>query len=162
LVEYYTGPGRDDQVAIDLPKGSYSPVIQARSQAPPSLANESIAVIPFNDTEDPNMKYLIDGLSEGLTSRIARIPKLRVAAWTMVLRLKVSRQDFAGAAKELGVRTVLTLRLVVRGEAYEAHVEWLDPEHKTTSGRRYDRQLTDLYSLEDEIAVDLAERITPS
>jgi len=162
LLEYYAGAGREDALVIEMPRGSYLPAIRMRPKDQPSSAGESIAVIAWNEGSDPDLEYLSDGISEGVTSRLARIPNLRVAPWNMALRSKPVAQDFSSVARLLGVRTLLILRLTARGESYRVHAEWLDPEHKAHLwGAKYDRQLAELHSVEDEVTLDLAERIMP-
>ncbi len=63
------------------------------------METESIAVIAWAESLDQDFKYLVDGISEGITRRLALIPKLRVAAWTMVRRFQTPGQFVAHGMK---------------------------------------------------------------
>ena len=122
--------------------------------------SESLAVLALNDR--PDLDYLSDGIAEALTYRLSMIEGLRVAPWTMVLRVRAKEQDFASTARELGVRTLLTVRLTTREDTYRIHAEWFDPIEMTHLwGAHYSRDPHDLFRLEGEIAVDVAQRLRP-
>src|ERR1700758_1159542 len=81
-------------------------------------AIDSIAVLPFeNASADPNAEYLSDGITETLISSLSHLPKLRVMARTTVFRYKGQALDAQEVGRELNVRTVLTGRVVLRGDA---------------------------------------------
>ena len=156
FVQYSSGPGR----VIDGSREGSAPAIRASDHRSAFTPGDSIAVLAVNDRAD--LEYLSDGIAEALTHRLTMIPRLRVAPWTMVLRIKASQQDFVSTAKELGVRTLLIVRLTTRQDAYRLHAEWFDPVEKTHLwGAQYSRDAHDVFRLEDEIAVDLAQRMRP-
>lgn len=162
LLEYYAGPGLDDPVVIDFPKGGYSPVVRARTSGHASPAAGSIAVIPLSDSPDPELRYLVDAISEGLTRRLGKIASLRVAPWNMVVRSKEPLKDLAQTARYLNVQTLLMVKLLERAGACDVHAEWIDPERKAHLwGVQYRRRLTEIHGLEDEITLELAPRIAP-
>src|SRR5579884_183837 len=162
LREYYAGPGRDDEIVLELPKGSYTPLIRTRAQQRPAAQSPSIAVIPWVDRPDEDLLYVVLGMCESITRRLAHIPNVRVAPWTMVARLRSPEEDPVRTSEELAVKTLLILRLIRRGENCEVRAEWIDPQQKTHLwGARHDRKLQELPYLEDEITVDVAQRIAP-
>jgi TolB-like protein/Flp pilus assembly protein TadD len=162
LLEYYAGPGRDDAVVIELPKGTYVPVIRLKKSAAAPLSSDSIAVIPWKQSSDPDQQYLIEGIAEALTIRFAKIAKVRVAPWSMVLATTASQRDLLTTAQILGARTLLVLSAKANDSAYEVHAEWMDPEDKTHLwGKRYERNRDEIASLEDEIYAEVAEQIVP-
>jgi tetratricopeptide (TPR) repeat protein/TolB-like protein len=121
---------------------------------------ESLAVLALNDRAE--LEYLSDGIAEALTYRLTMIQGLRVAPWTMVLGVGAKKQDFGSTARELGVRTLLTVRLTTREDTYRIHAEWFDPIEMTHLwGAHYSRDPHDLFRLESEIAVDVAQRLRP-
>src|SRR5205085_4181762 len=70
---------------------------------------KSIAVLPFtNGGKDPSADYLIDGITESVINRLARLPKLRVIARGTVFRYKGIDVDPQVVGRELGVKTVLS------------------------------------------------------
>jgi len=140
-------------------RGSAS-VSSAADRRPAVGANESVAVVALNETAD--LDYLSDGIAEALTSRLTAIPGLRVAPWTMVLRITARHDDFATTARVLGVRTLLIVRLTTRADTHRIHAEWFDPIEMTHLwGAQYSRHTDDVFRLEDEIAVDVAQRMRP-
>ncbi len=162
LIEYYAGPGHSDEVTIELPKGSYIPLFKTGRTEQHVAIKESLAVIPFQDDNEPDLTYLVNGVCEAVTRRLAQILKVRVAPWSMVLRMQDGLHDLEKRADYLGVRTLVTLRLVLQGDVYELHAEWLDPVAKTHLwGARYCRRLAELFGLEDDISLDLAGRLDP-
>jgi eukaryotic-like serine/threonine-protein kinase len=121
---------------------------------------ESLAVLALNDRA--GLEYLSDGIAEALTYRLTMIQGLRVAPWTMVLGVRANEQDFGSTARALGVRTLLTVRLTTREDTYRIHAEWFDPIEMTHLwGAHYSRDPHDLFRLESEIAVDVAQRLRP-
>ena len=129
-------------------------------QASATPSGESIAVMALNNRAD--LEFLSDGIAEALTSRLTVIPGIRVAPWTMVLRVRGRHDDFATMARELGVRTLLIVRLTTREDTHRIHAEWFDPIEMTHLwGAQYSRHTDDVFRLEDEIAVDVAQRMRP-
>ena len=160
LSEFYAGDGIRDELKIELPRGTYIPVFKARNIEQGMVPIESIAVIPFDDHQEPDLTYLVHGLCEAVTRRLAQILQARVAPWSMILRAENGMHDLAQRARvTLNVRTLLTLRLAVQGDSYELHAEWLDPVAKSHLwGAQYSRRLAELFGLEDDISFDLAGR----
>ena len=82
------------------------------------VAVESIAVIPFmNQNKDPNAEWISDGLTESIINNLTHLPNLKVIARSSVFRYKGRETDPIAVGKELGVRAVLTGRLMQRGDA---------------------------------------------
>ena len=162
LGEYYSGAGLKDEVIIKLPKGSYIPLFEHRVTEKPVILNESLAVIPFQVENEANSKYLVNGLCEAITRRLAQMVKIRVAPWSMVLRAQDRAGELDQTANYLNVSTLVTIRLVLRGDVYELNAEWLDPLAKTHLwGAQYSRGLSELFELEEDITFDLAGRLAP-
>ncbi len=91
---------------------------------------DSLAVLPFvNASGDPEAEYLSDGLAESLIQSLSRLENVRVLAWTTVLQYK--GKDPLKAARELGVRAVLTGRLLRREKALVAEAELVDVRRGT-------------------------------
>jgi len=150
-VQRFATDGFDDE---------HPPAVARRGGTSHSRSEESVAVLAYNDSGDPELQYLIDGISEGLTSRLARLPTLRVVPWIMVIQLKIPRTDLAMTARELRAQTLVVLRLTTHRDSYAIHAEWIDAERKAHLwGGRYNVAVADVYRLEDELAVDLGGRI---
>ena len=162
LLEYYAGPGRDDAVIVELPKGTYLPVIRDQRPASPQTAPDSLAVIPLRRDSDLELSYLVEGISEALTIRLARAG-IHVAPWSLVLATITDHSDLAVNAETLGVKTLLVLSAKASDAAFDVHAEWLDPGSKTHLwGKRYNRLRDDLLSIEVDIFDEVAGRIAPN
>jgi tetratricopeptide (TPR) repeat protein len=162
LLEYYAGPGRDDAIIIELPKGAYLPVIRDPRSAPPRTTPESLAIIPLRRDSDRELSYLVEGISEALTIRLARAG-MHVAPWSFVLATITDHADLAATANMLGVKTLLVLSAKANDAAFDVHAEWLDPGSKTHLwGKRYNRLRDDLLSIELDIFDEISGRMAPS
>jgi serine/threonine-protein kinase len=117
-------------------------------------ALDSIAVLPFvNQNHDPETEYRSDGLTENIINDLAQLPALRVIARSSVFRYKGKEIDPLVAGKELGVRAVLTGRILQRGDNLSISVELTDVrENKQLWGQQYEQKVTDLLAMERNIA----------
>jgi serine/threonine-protein kinase len=82
LKAYYASAGRDDQLRIEFPKGSYSPVFRFRSARqikPESVGDAAVAVLPFeNFTNSAPAQSFGEGLAEELVHHLTQVPGLQV------------------------------------------------------------------------------------
>jgi eukaryotic-like serine/threonine-protein kinase len=122
---------------------------------------DSIAVLPFeNRSGNPDSEYLSDGLAESLIYRLSQLPNLRVSPASSVMRYKGKEFDAQKIAAELGVRTVMSGRLVQRGDNLTIRVELIDVvNNKTIWGEQYERKMSDLLATQREIATAIAEKL---
>ena len=89
---------------------------------------DSLAILPFtNQSGDPDLEYLSDGVTEALINNLSRLTKLRVMARSTVFRYQ-SRdvQDAQQVGLELGVRAVLNGRMLKRGDSLIVKLELVD------------------------------------
>ncbi len=135
-------------------------VYVVRGRALPSDV-DSLAVLPFaNTTSDPNAEYLSDGLTESLISSLSQLPKIKVMSRSSVFRFKGRETDPQSAAAALRVRAVLTGRIVQRGETLQISVELVDArDNSQLWGGQYNRKLTDLFLLQQEIAKEISDNL---
>ncbi|MCA1607751.1 MAG: hypothetical protein LC775_20315, partial [Acidobacteria bacterium] len=117
-------------------------------------AIDSIAVLPFvNQNNDPEMEYQSDGLTESIINSLAQIPNVRVISRGSVFRYKGKETDPVKAGKELGVRAVLTGRVLQRGDNLTISTELVDVrENKQLWGEQYTEKVSDLMSMQRAIA----------
>jgi eukaryotic-like serine/threonine-protein kinase len=86
---------------------------------------QSIAVLPFdNASKDPEMDYLVEGLSEEITNSLSRIPDLQVTAHSTASRYKSRQDDPQGVGRELHIDAVLTGRVAEHGNELDVETEW--------------------------------------
>jgi TolB-like protein/Flp pilus assembly protein TadD len=122
---------------------------------------DSIAVLPFvNENNDPETEYLSDGLTESIINELAQLPSLRVSPRGMVFRYRGGTADPVRVARDLGVRAVVTGRLLRRGENLLVSVELLDvQENKQVWGERYDRKTSAALAVQQEISHKIFESL---
>jgi len=127
------------------------------------VAVESIAVIPFvNQDNDPSSEWISDGLTESIINNLTQLPNLKVIARSSVFRYKGKQVDPLAVGKELGVRAVLTGRLMHRGESMLISTELIDiRDNKQIWGEQYERQLADMLSVQREIAREITNNLRP-
>jgi TolB-like protein/Tfp pilus assembly protein PilF len=125
------------------------------------VAIDSIAVLPFdNQNHDPNTEYLSEGLTESIINSLTQLPNLKVIARSSAFHYKGKEADPFAAGKELGVRAVLTGRLLQRGDNLLVSAELVDVrDNKQLWGDHYNRKLVDILTLQEEIARQIAENL---
>jgi adenylate cyclase len=121
----------------------------------------SIAVLPFaNLSGDPAQDYFSDGMSEELLNLLARVPGLQVAARTSAFAYKGKSIDVRQVGEELGVETVLEGSVRQAGDQVRITAQLIDAEtgfHLWSE--TYDRQLKDIFAVQDEIARAIVDRL---
>ena len=119
-----------------------------------SRALPSIAVLPFvNLSSDKEQEYFSDGLSEELLNLLAQLPQLRVIARTSSFSFKGKNVDLATIAKALDVASVLDGSVRKSGSKLRVTAQLIraaDSSHLWS--QTYDRELTDVFKVQDEIA----------
>ena len=125
------------------------------------VAIDSIAVLPFaNQNGDPNSEYLSDGLTEGVINSLVQLPNLRVAPRNSVFRYKGKEIDPSAAGQQLGVRAVLTGRVLQRGDSVTVSVELVDVrDNKQLWGEQYERTVSDMLTVKQEIAREITDKM---
>jgi eukaryotic-like serine/threonine-protein kinase len=128
------------------------------------VAIESIAVLPFvNQSGDPNVDYLSDGVTESIINSLAQLPNLKVTPRSSAFRYKGKDVDSMKAGSELGVRAVLTGRLLQRGDDLIVSAELTDVrDNKQIWGERYQRKTSDLLEVQNEIAKAISANLRPT
>src|ERR1041384_1613685 len=128
------------------------------------VAVESIAVIPFeNQNKDPGAEWISDGLTESIINNLTQLPNLKVIARSSVFRYKGRQTDPIAVGKELGVRAVLTGRLMQRGETMLISAELIDiRDNKQLWGEQYETKLADMLSVQREIAREITNNLRPT
>ena len=124
---------------------------------------DSIAVLPFeNQTQDGEADYLSDGITESIINSLTKLPNLRVSTRSSVFRYKGKQTDPIAIGKELGVSSVLTGRILQRGDSLTISTELLDVrDNKQLWGEQYQRSLSDLLITQRDIAREIASNLRP-
>jgi TolB-like protein/Tfp pilus assembly protein PilF len=124
-------------------------------------AIDSIAVLPFaNASGDESADYLSDGVTEGIINGLSTLPNLRVTSRTSVFRYKNREAEPRTVARELGVRALVTGRIVQRGDELSVSTELVDAqEDRQLWGGQYNRKLSDLLTLQGDIVKEVSEKL---
>ncbi|HXM51437.1 MAG TPA: tetratricopeptide repeat protein [Pyrinomonadaceae bacterium] len=122
---------------------------------------ESIAVMPFlNESGNPDLEYLSDGMTETLINSLSQLPNLNVKARSSVFRYKGKDKNPQTLGKELNVQAILNGRVVQRGNQLTLSLELIDAQTENVVwSDKYDRRQTDLVSLQSEIALDVSSKL---
>jgi serine/threonine-protein kinase len=144
-------------------KPSAAPTIAIPIEPAPnvSAASASIAVLPFVDMSDQHdQEYFSDGLSEELISLLAQTPQLRVAGRTSAFSFKGKNEDLKVIGQKLGVKSLLEGSVRKSGDRVRITVQLINAEDGFHLwSETYDRQLTDVYAVQDEIADAVASAL---
>ena len=121
----------------------------------------SLAVLPFvNTAKDPEEEYLSDGISESLIRRLSQVPGLKVIANSSSSRYKGKDADPQEVAHALGVRGVVTGKVLQRGPDLSISVELIDTRDQTQVwGEQYTRKAADVLAVQAEISREIAEQL---
>src|SRR5262249_11882181 len=124
-------------------------------------AIDSIAVLPFvNQSRDADTEYLSDGLTETIINNLTQLSSLRVSPRSAVFQYKGKDTDPLKVGHDLGVRAVVTGRLLQRGDSLMVSAELLDVrDNKQVWGEQYNRRVADALAVQQEISREISERL---
>ena len=130
--------------------GAY-PGVQA---APPPLRKRSICVLPFaNMSGDAEQEYFSDGISEDIITDLAKVSALSVVARNTAFQFKGKAVDVPLIARQLNVSSVLEGSVRKAGGRVRITAQLIDGESGDHIwAERWDRDLTDIFALQDEIS----------
>ena len=136
--------------------------LMLHSSASPRI--ESIAVLPFiNVSNDPKTEYLSDGITESLIDSFSQLPNFAVMSRNTVFRYKGQATDPQKVGHDLHVQAILTGRLIQTGDELMISVNLEDVRNgRQIWGDQYNRKLSNLTSVEREIATDIYGRLRPT
>ena len=123
---------------------------------------QSIAIMPFaNESGDPKLEYLSDGLTGNLIESLSKVPDLDVKALSTVVRYKGANSDARRIGQELNVEAVLFGHLIETGEDLTLQVELVDSRNGNNLWRRtYQKKVSGLVVLQSELARDLVRELS--
>ena len=139
----------------NLSSGSGARLASAAGAAP------SIAVLPFADMSPArDQDYFCEGMAEELIHALARLPGLRVASRTAAFQFKGSAGDLREIGERLGVESVLEGSVRKAGERLRITLQMVDVQsgYQQWTGR-YDRDLQDVFAVQEEIALGVAQAL---
>jgi eukaryotic-like serine/threonine-protein kinase len=121
----------------------------------------SIAVLPFvNMSGDKEQEYFSDGLAEEIINALTQIPGLIVIARTSAFAFKGKEEDITKIAEALRVSTILEGSVRKAGNRIRITAQLIDAARGSHLwSQRYDREMTDVFAIQDEIAQAIAEKL---
>ena len=129
--------------------------------------SDSRAVLPLvNIAGDPETEYLSDGISESIINLLSQLSNLRVIPRTSAFRYKGRESDLKTVGRDLNVRTVLTGKLIQRGDRLVVQTELVDVANDAQLwGGQFNRNLGDIFEVQEglgrQISENLRLRLTP-
>jgi len=135
------------------PKSPEPPLDSVTGSAFPLPKKPSIAVLPFDNLSgDAGQEYIADGITDDIITTLSQVPGMFVIARNSTFTYKGRAVKVQDVAADLGVRYVLEGSVQKSGDVVRIHAQLID----TSDGNhlwaeRYDRQLTDLFVLQDDI-----------
>jgi eukaryotic-like serine/threonine-protein kinase len=122
---------------------------------------DSIAVLPFtNVSGDASTDYLSDGITESLIASLTHVPDLKVKSRNSVFRYKGKDVDTQKAGTDLGVSALVSGRVTPHGDSVEVSAELTNVRDNTELwGQHYSGKSSEVISLEQQIAGDLAAKL---
>jgi TolB-like protein/Flp pilus assembly protein TadD len=152
LYQYYSG--------VFEPDGDEQAVAQRDFSAP----ENSIAVLPFTDlSQDGNQAYIADGISEEILNLLTQVQGLRVAARTSSFAFRNSLDDIRKIGRLLNVRTILEGSVRTSGDRIRLTAQLINVEDGYHIwSNNYDREATDVFAIQDEVASSIAGALVES
>jgi TolB-like protein/Flp pilus assembly protein TadD len=126
-----------------------------------SISQKSIAVLPFeNRSEDKANAYFAEGIQDEILTRLSKIADLKVISRTSTQHYKSAPENLAEIAKQLGVAHLLEGSVQKSGDSVPVNVQLI----KAANGSHlwadtFDRKLTDIFSVESEVAKAIADQL---
>jgi TolB-like protein len=174
LREYYAGPGKGERIRIELPSGSYAPVIRTLAQvesarlvaidtaAPRPAAH--LAVLPFESLgPDPDNEYFSEGITEEILTALARVRGLRLIARSSVFQFKGQHGDVRRIARQLNVECVLEGSVRRSGDTLRIAAQLIQGSDGTHLwGETFDACIADprqVFAIQEAIALEIISHL---
>ncbi len=126
-----------------------------------AIPEKSIAVLPFeNRSEEKANAYFADGIQDEILTRLSKIADLKVISRTSTQHYKSAPENLSQIAKELGVAHILEGRVQKSGNTVRVNVQLIKAANDSHLwAETFDRKLTDIFSVESEVAKVIAEQL---
>jgi serine/threonine protein kinase/tetratricopeptide (TPR) repeat protein len=154
-------PDSASAVLAALEAASATPVQLPAIVAVTPVAAATIAVLPFaNMSGDPDNEYFSDGITDDITSALTQVHGLRVAARTSAFSYKGRNEDLATIGRTLGVTSVLQGSVRRAGNRVRVTAQLMNAQDGFQRwSERFDRDLDDIFAIQDEIARRIVEHL---
>jgi TolB-like protein/Tfp pilus assembly protein PilF len=132
-----------------------------RTQSTPSPPEKSIAVLPFeNRSDDKANAYFADGIQQEILTRLSKIADLKVISRTSTQHYKSAPENLPEIARQLGVAYMLEGSVQKSGDAVRVNVQLIKAANDSQLwADTFDRKLSDIFSVESEVAKAVADQL---
>jgi TolB-like protein/class 3 adenylate cyclase len=126
-----------------------------------SIPEKSIAVLPFeNRSEDKANAYFADGIQDEILTRLSKIGDLKVVSHTSTQHYKSAPENLPEIARQLGVAHIVEGSVQKSGDAVRVNVQLIKTANDSHLwADTFDRKLTDIFSVETEVAKAIADQL---
>jgi TolB-like protein/Tfp pilus assembly protein PilF len=126
-----------------------------------SAATTALAVLPLlNVSDDPNLEYLSDGITESIINSLSKLPQLKVLARSTMFRFKRSDIDPLEIGRHLDADALLTGRILQINQELIIKLELINiKEGSQIWGEHYKRKPADIFEVQEEIAQEVSEKL---
>src|SRR6266849_6172103 len=132
-----------------------------RTSARELIPEKSIAVLPFeNRSGDKANAYFADGIQDEILTRLSKIADLKVISRTSTQHYKSAPENLPEIARQLGVAHILEGSVQKSGDAVRVNVQLIKVANDSHLwADTFDRKLTDIFSVESEVAKAIADQL---
>jgi TolB-like protein/class 3 adenylate cyclase/Tfp pilus assembly protein PilF len=143
------------------PQIGAAPSASASTAVSGAIPEKSIAVLPFeNRSEDKANAYFADGIQDEILTRLAKIADLKVISRTSTQHYKSAPENLPDIARQLGVAHILEGSVQKSGDAVRVNVQLIKAANDSHLwADTFDRKLTDIFSVESEVAKAIADQL---
>ncbi len=136
-------------------------LLRKPTRAVVNIAEKSIAVLPFeNLSEDKANAYFAEGIQDEILTRLSKIADLKVISRTSTQHYKSAPENLPEIAKQLGVAHILEGSVQKSGDAVRVNVQLIKAANDSHLwADTFDRKLTDIFSVESEVAKAIADQL---
>lgn len=123
-----------------------------------NMAALTLGVLPLlNVSEDPNLEYLSDGITESIINSLSKLPQLKVLARSTMFRFKRTKLDPLEVGRQLATHALLTGRILQINEELIIKLELINiKEGSQIWGEQYKRKSTDIFEVQEGIAQEVS------
>jgi TolB-like protein len=182
LLDYYSGPGKNDEVVIGIPKGTYVPVFENHTADKTAGAVHShnglkqternhaiehhattkpiLAVLPFHNlSSDDTKDYFVKGIGEQLSTDFARFQNISVISYYSTDKAGFGLQDLQDMKKSVNIDYVLTGSVRFINELVRLNIQLIDAQTgQIVFADTYSKHLTEnIFEIQEEIAGEILD-----
>src|SRR5947208_1122166 len=136
-------------------------LLRKPTRAVVNIAEKSIAVLPFeNLSRDPDNAYFAEGVQDEILTRLSKIADLKVISRTSTQHYKNAPENLPEIARQLGVANILEGSVQKNGDSVRVNVQLIKAASDSHLwADTFDRKLTDIFSVESEVAKAIADQL---